>query len=152
MKGSLIASVSFVDHRGQAHSRTTESYTIRAVCDLLTPENISPEAFQLKLSELEHGELTSKVSDWTPEEMHSKTLQILENSIFFEVSSNMSQHEEHTETNIIGWARGKYTGKNIGIEITVTGKQGVKGATCRIRMSGEDEASSCQQLMRYHTS
>jgi len=140
VKGNLIASVSFVDHRGQAHSITTEPYTVRAVCDLLTPESISPEEFELKLSNLEHGDLTLEVEDWTPEEMHTKTLKILDSSNFFEVSVESRRVGEHIEIRVNGWAKGKYTGKNVGTEITITGKPGVEGATCAVKMSGEDNA------------
>jgi hypothetical protein len=33
-----------------------------------------------------------------------------------------------------------YTGKNLGIQITISGRPEVKGATCKVRVSGEDEA------------
>jgi hypothetical protein len=34
----------------------------------------------------------------------------------------------------------KYTGKAVGVEITVTGPTNVKGASCKIQVSGEDQA------------
>ncbi|MHA2023878.1 MAG: hypothetical protein ACTSWQ_09480, partial [Candidatus Thorarchaeota archaeon] len=140
VRGNLVASVSYVDHWGGTHSLTTEPYTIRAVCDLLTPESISPNDFDLKLTDFDHGEITLRVEEWLPDEMHSKTLKVLETSNFFQVSSKTEEVGEHIESRVTGWAKGKYTGKNIGIEITVTGQSGVKGATCKIRMSGEDDA------------
>ncbi|MGY5852227.1 MAG: hypothetical protein RTU92_01515 [Candidatus Thorarchaeota archaeon] len=140
VQGDIVASVSFIDSRGHAHSVTTEPYVIRAVCDLLTPETITAEDFALKLSSLHHGEIVSKVEDWTPEEMHAKTLQILKNTNFYEVSSEKGDVGDRVEATITGWAKGKYTGKNVGIEITITGQPGVKGATCKVKMSGEDEA------------
>jgi hypothetical protein len=140
VKGDIVASVSFVDHKGVAHSLTTQPYTIRAVCDLLTPESITPEDFKLKLSSMTHGELVVEVKEWTPEEMGTKTLTVLETSNFYEVSSESSKVGEYTEVRVTGWAKGKYTGKNVGIEVTITGKPGVQGATCLVRMSGEDEA------------
>ncbi|MGY5875497.1 MAG: hypothetical protein RTU30_07110 [Candidatus Thorarchaeota archaeon] len=140
VQGDIVASVSFIDSRGQAHSVTTDPYVIRAVCDLLTPETITAEDFALKLSSLHHGEIVSKVEDWTPEEMHAKTLQILQNTNFYEVSSEKSDVGDRIEARITGWAKGKYTGKSVGIEITITGQLGVKGATCKVKMSGEDEA------------
>jgi rubrerythrin len=118
----------------------TEPFTVRAVCDLLIPETITPEQFELRLSDFNHGEMSLKVTDWTSEEMHSKALQVLEKSNFSEVTSNQSMVGEHIESKITGWARGKYTKKNLGVELTVTGRPGVRGATCSVRMSGEDEA------------
>ena len=72
--------------------------------------------------------------------MHEKTLRILGESNFYEVESYSGMVGEHTEISISGWASGKYTGKKIGVDITITGRSGVAGATCKVRMSGEDEA------------
>lgn len=141
VKGDIIASVSYVDSRGKAHSITTKPFTIRAVCDLLRPESISPEGFMLKLATLGHGEMMSRVEDWTPEEMHEKTLNILRDSNFFEVTRDLSQvGDDHVESKIRGWAKGIYTGNNLGVQVTITGRPDVKGATCKVKMSGEDEA------------
>ncbi len=140
VRGNIVASISFADHHGEVHSMSTEPYIIRAVCDLLTPENISPEDFNLRLNDLEHGETTLRVEEWTPEEMQAKTLKVLETSNFFEVSCETEKIQEHVQSRVTGWAKGKYTGKNIGVEIAITGLPGIKGATCIVRMSGEDDA------------
>lgn len=140
VRGQIIAVVSYIDMKGEAHSLTTEPYTIRAVCDLLHPEPISPDEFQLKLQELQHGELELKVDDWTPEEMHEKTIRILDQSNFHEVTSEIQEDEGIIFAKVTGWARGKYTGKTIGVEIRITGKTETKGASCSIRVSGEDDA------------
>jgi hypothetical protein len=140
VKGDLIATVSYVDSLGKAYSVTTETYKIRAVCDLLSPERITPEDFMLKLATLGHGEMTTRVEEWTPEEMQTKTLQILESSNFFKVTSETNAISDHVEFKIAGWAKGIYTGKNLGVQIVITGKPGLRGATCKVRMSGEDEA------------
>lgn len=140
VKGNIVANVTYIDSRGNAHSVTAKPYTIRAVCDLLSPEEISPEDFMLKLGTLGHGEMTVKVNDWTPEEMHDKTVTILKTSNFFEVDSELNRYDEHVESKIRGWAKGIYTDQNMGIVVTISGKSGRKGATCRVEMSGEDEA------------
>lgn len=140
VKGDLVASVTYIDSRGQAHSVMSKPFIIRAVCDLLSPEAITPEDYMLKLATLGHGEMATKVDDWTPEEMHEKTLQILDMSNFFEVDSEIHHHEEYFESINKGWAKGIYTGKNLGVEIVISGKAGKKGATCKVRMAGEDEA------------
>ena len=41
---------------------------------------------------------------------------------------------------ISGWAKGKYTGKNVSVQVKITGTRGVKGAQCHIQITGEDEA------------
>jgi rubrerythrin len=140
VKGEVIASVYYVDHEGKPHLAMTDSFTVRAVCDLLIPETITPKQFEIKLADFSHGEMTFKVEDWTPEEMHSKALQVLEKSNFSEVTTDQGMIGEHIQSRITGWARGKYTKKNLGVELTITGRPGKRGATCSVRMSGEDEA------------
>ena len=140
VKGNLIASVSFVDYKGQPHSLVTKPFTVRAVCDLLIPETITAENFLLRLSSLDHGDQTIEIKEWTPEEMHEKTVEILKHSNFYEVTSESRMVGEHIEARVAGWAKGKYTGKNVGVEVVITGKPGVQGAKCKIHMSGEDEA------------
>jgi len=140
VKGSIIATVSFVDYSGKAHSKTTEPFVIRAVCDLLRAQKVTPDEFVAKLSQLEHNDMVFKVEDWTPEEMHSKAIQSLEASNFYEVQSKFDEVGDHIQSKISGYAKGVYTGKDLGIEITISGKPTQKGATCTIRVSGEDVA------------
>jgi hypothetical protein len=140
VKGDVIATVSYVDFEGEPHALTTEPYTIRAVCDLLNPTKISPSEFELKLSELTHGDMELRVEDWTPEEMQSKSIQVLESSNFAEITNSMENQDGIVVARVSGWAVGKYTGKSLALETVITGKSGVKGATCVVKMSGEDNA------------
>jgi hypothetical protein len=107
---------------------------------LLRPETVTPEDFTLKLSNLSHGELGLRVEDWPPEEMYEKTLRILKGSNFYQVTSTNEDVGERFERRISGWARGVYTGKSLGVQVTITGKTGVRRASCSVRVSGEDEA------------
>jgi len=138
--GEIIAGVSYVDMRGNAHTLTTKPFIIRSVCDLLIPDQVTPETFALKLRELEHGEITIKVIEWTPEEMYEKALRLLDESNFFEVSSTIEESDGIVFAKISGLAKGKYTGKNIGMQINISGSKGVRGASCQLRVSGEDQA------------
>jgi hypothetical protein len=140
VRGDVLAGVSYVDMTGKAHTLSTEPFVIRAVCDLLIPDQVSPEDFALKLKSHEHGEIVIKVDEWTPEEMFEKALRITDESNFFEVSSDMDVKEGIVFGKITGMAKGKYTGKGIGVQITVTGPTGKRGASCTIRVSGEDQA------------
>jgi len=140
VKGSIIATVSFVDFSGTAHTRATEPFVVRAVCDLLRAKKVTAEEFIENLSSLEHNDMVFKVEDWTPEEMHSKAIQSLESSNFYEVESKFDVVGAHIQSKISGYAKGVYTGKDLGIEIEISGKPAQKGATCTIRVSGEDEA------------
>ena len=140
VRGEIIAGVSFIDAKGKAHTLSTKKYTIRAVCDLLNPENISPNDFALRLEEFEHGEVGFKVNDWTPEEMYEKTLRVIETANFHEVESFIDSSNGITSAFVAGWAIGKYTKKHVALRIDISGKGGVRGASCRIQVSGEDEA------------
>ena len=140
VKGSLIATVSLMDHLGRLTTQHTEAFTIRAVCDLLRPETLTHSEFLQKLILMKNSEMLSRIEDWTPEEMHAKTLQVLKGSNFFQVTDELEREGEHIEIETEGWARGKYTGKPLGVKITITGKSKELGATCRVRIFGEDDS------------
>jgi hypothetical protein len=140
VKGEIVAGVSYMDMRGQPHTLTAKPFVIRSVCDLLIPQQVTPSDFQLKLKELECGEISIKIEEWTPEEMFEKSLRIVDESNFFEVSSDTEETDGVFFGKIVGFAKGKYTGKDVGVEIAVTGPVGVKGASCTIQVSGEDQA------------
>jgi len=140
IKGEIVAGVSYVDPTGNALTLTTRPFIIKAVCDLLQPDSISPDTFENKLESLEHGELVVKVDEWTPEEMQEKTLRVLNGSNFHEVTSEISEEDGIVQGKVAGWAKGKYTGKNVGVEVFISGPVGKSGARCRIRVFSEDEA------------
>ncbi|MHA1615424.1 MAG: hypothetical protein ACTSYJ_11305 [Candidatus Thorarchaeota archaeon] len=140
VRGDVVAGVSYIDYTGKAHTVSTEPFVIRAVCDLLIPDQVTPEDFALKLKAHEHGEIVIKVDEWTPEEMFEKALRITDESNFFEVSSELNIKEKVVFGKIIGLAKGKYTGKGVGVQISITGPSDKKGASCTIRVSGEDQA------------
>jgi len=49
VKGEILAGVSYVDMMGKAHTLSTKPFVIRAVCDLLIPDQVSPEVFAHKI-------------------------------------------------------------------------------------------------------
>ena len=140
VKGEIVAGVSFIDHKGTPHTLNTKPFIIRSVCDLLMPDKITAQDFELKLKELECGELVVKVVDWSPEEMFEKSLRILADANFYEVSSDISETDGTVFATITGFAKGKYTGKEIGAQVNITGPAGEPGASCTIQVSGEDQA------------
>ncbi|MFX1559651.1 MAG: hypothetical protein ACFFBL_03620 [Promethearchaeota archaeon] len=140
VRGEIVAGVSYVDMTGKAHTLSTEPFVIRSVCDLLIPDQVSPEDFALKLKSHEHGEMDIKVHEWTPEEMFEKALRITDESNFYEVSSEFDVKEGVAFGKISGLAKGKYTGKSVAVQLCVSGHSGEKGASCTIRVSGEDQA------------
>ena len=81
-----------------------------------------------------------KVDEWTAEEMFDKALRIVDESNFFEVGSEMDVKEGVVFSRISGFAKGKYTGKSVSVQISITGLSGQKGASCTIKVSGEDQA------------
>jgi len=140
VRGDIVAGVSYIDMTGKPHTLSTEPFVIRSVCDLLIPDQVTPEDFELSLKHHEHGEIVIKVEEWTPEEMFEKSLKIVDESNFFEVSSEIETKEGIVFGTISGYAKGKYTGKNVGVQICVTGPSHKRGASCTIRVSGEDQA------------
>jgi hypothetical protein len=140
VKGEISAGVSYVDMKGQPHTLTAKPFIIRSVCDLLIPDQIDPQEFALKLKKLECGEVAVKVTEWTPEEMFEKALHLLGDSNFYEVSSDIDTERGIVHAKVSGYAKGKYTGKNVAVELDITGPSGKRGAKCKIRVSGEDQA------------
>jgi hypothetical protein len=140
VKGEIVAGVSYIDMKGKPRTMTARPFVIRSVCDLLLPHRLTPKDFELRLKELECGEIVIKIDEWTPQEMFEKALRIVDESNFFEVSSHIEEVDEHAHAKIIGFAQGKYTGKEVGVEIHISGPAGIKGASCTIRVSGEDQA------------
>ena len=140
VKGEIIAGVSYIDERGSAHTLTTKPFIIRSVCDLLIPDQIAPDEFELKLKEHECGEIVVKVQEWTAVEMYEKSLRIIEEANFYEVDSSSNEQDGIFYGTISGLAKGKYTGKSIGVKILVSGRLNQKGASCTIQVSGEDQA------------
>ncbi|MBE0527173.1 MAG: hypothetical protein IH631_09540, partial [Candidatus Thorarchaeota archaeon] len=140
VKGDIIAGVSYIDERGAAHTLTTKPFVIRSVCDLLIPEQIAPEEFELKLKEHECGEIVVKVQEWTAQEMFEKSLRIIEDANFYEVESRGDEQDGIFHGRISGLAKGKYTGKSIGVKILVSGPMNQQGASCTIQVAGEDQA------------
>jgi hypothetical protein len=140
VKGEIVAGVSYLDMHGNPQMRNTKPFIIRSVCDLLLPSRISPKDFELKLRDLECGEVSVKIEEWTPEEMFEKALRIVDESNFFEVSSKIEESDGIVFAKIEGFALGKYTNKEVGVEIDITGPARTKGASCKIKVSGEDKA------------
>jgi len=140
VKGEILAGVSFLDIRGNPQMKNTKPFVIRSVCDLLLPQRVSPKEFELRLKELECGEIVVKIEEWTPEEMFEKALRIVDESNFFEVSSRTEETDGIVFAKILGFAKGKYTGKEIGVVISISGQTGLKGASCTLSVSGEDSA------------
>ncbi|MFW9979828.1 MAG: hypothetical protein ACFFEJ_17230 [Candidatus Thorarchaeota archaeon] len=140
VKGEVIASISYVDHEGKAHSQTSEPYIIRAVCDLLSPESITPADFELKLASLQSSDSSIKVDDWSPEEMREKAVRVLKDSNFYQVSERVTSEGEETRIQLTGWAKGKYTGKHVGVSLIISGIPETKGAVCNLGIVGEDDA------------
>lgn len=140
VKGEIVAGVSFLDIQGNPQMKNTKPFIIRSVCDLLLPHRVSPQDFELKLKHLECGEIVVKIEEWTPEEMFEKALRIVDESNFFEVDSKTEESNGVLFSKITGYAKGKYTGKEIGVEIDISGQSGKKGPSCTLRVSGEDQA------------
>ena len=140
VQGDVIAGISYVDERGVANTLSTKPFVIRSVCDLLIPDQITPDEFELKLKEHESGEIVIKIEEWTAEEMYEKSMRIIEDANFFEIESSEKVEDEIFYGRISGFAKGKYTGRSIGVIILVSGPINQQGASCTVQVTGEDQA------------
>ena len=140
VRGEIVAGVSYIDMKGEPHVMHTKPFIIRSVCDLLLPEKIKPKDFSLKLKDLECGEMVIKIDEWTPNEMYEKALKITSDANFYEVSSKLEEDDGVIFAEIHGFAKGKYTGKSVAVEIQISGKANKTGASCKLKVSGEDQA------------
>ena len=140
VSGDIVGVLSFIDAEGVPHSITSTPCSVLVVCDLLTPLIIKSEDFEQIINEMDSGEITLRVTDWTPEEMTKKSLEVLKNSNFAEIANQSSDAGDYSETRISGSGIGKYTKKSIALVLTITGVPAEKGTTCQIRVASEDKA------------
>ncbi|TXT55258.1 MAG: hypothetical protein BAJATHORv1_40169 [Candidatus Thorarchaeota archaeon] len=139
VRGKIVASVSFIDYKDRVHSVHTKPYVIRSVCDLLTPVEMKTTEFEKTLECLESAEQDFEVS-WSPELVFKKTMSMVIHKNFHIVDNRTEVQEGEFTGTIRGSAKGKYTEKEIGIVITVSGKQKGRKALVKVKTMGEDVA------------
>jgi len=139
VEGQLLATVSYVDHENKLHLTSVEPYTIRSVCDLLTPLESSTEAFEKLIVDMEHTS-EKQTLDWNSQVLFSKAQKLLPSKNFHVIDSDMKTIEGQFTGTIRGFAEGKYTGKKVAVQALISGPIEDNQATVVIEGMGEDMA------------
>ncbi len=139
VEGEIIATVSYVDIHNDPQVLAVEPYTIRSVCDLLTPLETTMDQFDLILGDMTTASEKHEL-DWNPEVLFQKAETLLPAKNFHIIEAT-GQTEGGLFTGIIrGLAEGKYTGKKVAVRIRISGKVSGHKSMVTIEGLGDDLA------------
>ncbi len=137
--GVIQATVSFIDHKNELGVVEVEPYTIRSVCDLLTPLEKTLEEFEDAIHDM-----TVAVEEITADSnaaiLFSKTIALLPAMNFHIIESSSKSENGVFYGTVRGLARGKYTGSRVAVRIAITGALDAQVAQVQIEGLGDDEA------------
>ncbi|MFX1368133.1 MAG: hypothetical protein ACFFAY_06030 [Promethearchaeota archaeon] len=139
VEGTIQATVSYIDHRNEAHTSSTKPFVIRSVCDLLTPLNLASAVFD-KIFLESTGTTHRETIELGAEELFSKANQILPLKNFHIVESESTLFEGQFMGTIKGAAEGKYTGRRIEIRVGISGDVSAMESQVTLEVSGDDDA------------
>ncbi|MHA1480576.1 MAG: hypothetical protein ACTSQZ_04040, partial [Candidatus Thorarchaeota archaeon] len=137
VEGRIIVIVSFLDYKEGIHSIHVVPFTIRSVCDLLTPLESSPVDFKAILGSLSEN-LKEYEIEWNPSITLRKVREILPTLNFYVVDMEEQTTDEIFTGNVSGFAEGKYTKKHVAAIISVKGKKNGHSSSLSVRVLGED--------------
>jgi len=139
VEGSIVATVSYLDHQNKAHTIEVEPYVIRSVCDLLMPLESTLNEFDSIIRDMD---VTSeeRVLPWNPKVLFSKVKAFLPARNFHIVEAREDTVGGIFTGTIKGLAEGKYTGKKVAVRILITGPADANEAKTVIEGLGEDVA------------
>lgn len=139
VEGEIVASVSYMDHKHDLEMIEVEPYTIRSVCDLLTPLESSLEDFDFML-----GNMTAtsekNIFNWNPEVLYLKAKSLLSAKNFYIIEAKDEKIDGEFRGTIRGLAEGKYTGKRVALRLIISGLANGTQANVEIEGLGEDIA------------
>ena len=133
VEGTIVATVSYIDHKDKAHSLQVEPYVIRSVCDLLKPLEATMGQFESLLVNM------SKTSEehslqWNPQVLFERAKTLLPARNFYVVDEKSETIGGLFQGNIIGFAEGKYTGKKVAVRMLISGP--LEGNEAKVRIDG----------------
>ncbi len=135
VEGRIVATVSFMDHKDQAHMLKVEPYIIKSVCDLLEPLESSLEEFELMLADMSVN--SEEISVSQPAETTFEQVQsLLPDRNFHIIAAEKESDDGEFRGTIMGLALGKYTGKKVAIRITIKGQTESDSSGVRIEALG----------------
>ncbi|MFW9888465.1 MAG: ABC transporter substrate-binding protein, partial [Candidatus Thorarchaeota archaeon] len=136
VEGHILATVSYIDHQNKIRTVDVEPYTIRSVCDLLTPLESSMEQFELILTDMECTSEEQQL-DWNPQILFDKALTLLPSKNFYIVDKKSDVMAGEFIGSIRGFAEGKYTGNKVAIRVRISGP--IEGNQARLVIEGLGE-------------
>ncbi len=141
VKGKIHASLSYLDHQDQLHVSKIEPHEILMVCGLLTPKKIDGNTFM---------KITEKILDFE-KAGEDVTIPFNAKLLFQKLKVLLPDHNFefviHPEEKIIGstfigefkgFAEGKFSKKEVGIKITVTGNVDQQSSIAKIESFCQD--------------
>jgi hypothetical protein len=139
VEGTIQATVSYIDHKNEAHTSSTKPFVIRSVCDLLTPLKLASAVFD-KLFLNSTGTTHKETISLGAKELFNKANQILPLKNFHIIENESTLFEDQFIGTIKGAAEGKYTGKRIEIRVGITGDVTAEESQVTVEVSGDDDA------------
>ncbi|MHA1770586.1 MAG: hypothetical protein ACTSYL_10505 [Candidatus Thorarchaeota archaeon] len=139
VEGKLVCVVNYIDQKDTLRILHARPYVIRSVCDLLQPVQTTQDKFERVFRDLVRSK-SEMVLYWSPEVLLRKARTILPAINFYLVSARSETVDDQVIGTITGMALGKYTGKRVGVTITLTGRSGEDETRVKVSVSGDDEA------------
>lgn len=122
VQGDIKALVGFQDHTSKPHSLHVEPYTIKAVCPLLQPDSSMSdiEYASVKFQGYEQDQVSIILTLIDPETVKQVVTSAMKDSNFHVIGTRSLVDEEGRKIGLEswGWAKGKYTEKNIGVLVS----------------------------------
>ncbi|MCF2138233.1 MAG: hypothetical protein K9W43_13460 [Candidatus Thorarchaeota archaeon] len=139
VEGKLVCVVNYIDQTDRLRILRARPYVIRSVCDLLQPVQTTQDKFESVFRNLVRSK-SEMVLYWPADVLLRKARTILPAINFYLVNVHSETVDDQVIGTITGMALGKYTGKRVGVTITLTGKAGNDETRVKVSVSGDDEA------------
>ncbi|TXT55965.1 MAG: hypothetical protein BAJATHORv1_30349 [Candidatus Thorarchaeota archaeon] len=139
VQGKIVATVSYIDFRDHLHTLQVEPYLIRSVCDLLKPSEATTQEFDLILQDLTCTS-QEQTLDWNAQVLFTKAEKLLPTKNFHVVDMEEKIVGGQFIGTIRGFAKGKYTGKQVAVVFMIMGPENGRHATVKVEALGEDIA------------
>lgn len=139
VEGQIVASVSYIDHRNQLHTDKAEPYIIRSVCDLMKPLEATIQQFEEVLTDMKSASEAHTLG-WNAPVLFEKTKALLPSRNFHVIEAKGSSIGGQFSGTIKGFAKGKYTGKRVAVQLLISGPDDGKEAKVVMEALGDDLA------------
>ncbi len=137
VEGQILTSVSFVDHENRLHTIRVEPQLVRSVCDLLTPMEASLGELEPILETMTSTEERRSLK-WNPQVLFAKAKTLLPRMNFSVVDTFDHLVGNHFEGTIRGFAKGKYTGSRIAVQLRILGPMDAGESNLLVEALGDD--------------